>query len=73
MIVAGIPFVLTCLWAGLMETFYTRPCWQLYSKSPFFCLIFVPILVALVVSLLHSEEVSVSVCVCEWVDGLMYR
>ncbi|XP_025095634.1 corticotropin-releasing factor receptor 1-like isoform X2 [Pomacea canaliculata] len=46
----GIPFVLTCLWAGLMETFYTRPCWQLYSKSPFFCLIFVPILVALVIN-----------------------
>ncbi|XP_076461896.1 corticotropin-releasing factor receptor 2-like [Babylonia areolata] len=46
----GIPLVLTCVWAALMEEFYPVPCWQLYSKSPFICLIFVPILIALVIN-----------------------
>ncbi|XP_070210130.1 corticotropin-releasing factor receptor 2-like [Littorina saxatilis] len=46
----GIPLILTCLWAALMEVFYKKPCWQLYSKSAFFTLIFVPILIALVIN-----------------------
>ncbi|XP_035826613.1 PDF receptor-like [Aplysia californica] len=46
----GLPLLITSVWAGLMQEFHHKECWEKYANNPLIFIVFIPILLALVIN-----------------------
>jgi hypothetical protein len=56
----GLPLVLLCAWATVMEINYPVECWRDYSEQPYIWILIAPMIFALVVRFIN-QHLSMSV------------